>query len=60
MLVPAEVGSVTVITKPAPPYLRTRMAKENGHLGPLLGLARQGWRKENVSQWRVLPGLPRS
>lgn len=31
MLVPAEVGSVAVITKAAPPHLRTRMTKANGH-----------------------------
>lgn len=50
MLVPAEVGSITVITKTAAPHLRTGMAKANGHVGPLLGLARQGWLKENTSQ----------
>lgn len=50
MLVPAEVGSITVITKTAPPHRRTGIAKANGHIGPLLGLARQEWLKENTSQ----------
>lgn len=40
MLVPAEVGSVAVITKAAPPHLRTRMTKQMV-IGPLLSLVQR-------------------
>lgn len=57
MLPPGRLVSapwhMAVITKAAPPHLRTGRTEVDGHAGPVLGLAEHGWYRKNTGQWHM-------